>query len=93
MAEDIDLPLGLDLELWDEFLEFRKKRKCPNTPRAVRALIKKLEQFFALGYNINQIVETSLIRGWVDVYQPKTAPLNSGVNVANLYGFPWGEQQ
>ncbi len=67
----IKLPNFIDKDLWDDFMEIRKKKRIPNTDRAKRLLIDRLSQFQNDGYNPNKIIEESIMRGWTGVFAHK----------------------
>ncbi len=74
--ETITLPENLDAELWNDFLELRKKLKAPNTHRALAGLAKKLFDLQAKGYDCNEIVQTAYENGWKSFYEPKQQQAN-----------------
>lgn len=65
------LPVWLDVELWNDWLDSRKKLKAQNTPRALSIILKKLTDWYNQGLNPNSLIETSLVNGWKDCYLPK----------------------
>ena len=65
------LPVWLDVELWNDWLDSRKKLKAQNSPRALSIILKKLSEWKAQGFNPNSLIETSLVNGWKDCYPPK----------------------
>ncbi len=65
------LPAYLDRELWDAYLEVRKKLKAVNSERAIKSLLKQLDAFDAQGFDCNRIIDTSIRNSWKDVYAPK----------------------
>lgn len=70
--EKIKLPDFLDEKLWNEFLEIRKKLKAQNTERAIKTLIKKLEDMEAVETGCaNKQIEESIINSWKGVFEPK----------------------
>ncbi len=65
--EPVEIPEWLDAELWEEFRNHRKAIKRPLTPYAEKLLIKKLDKWRA-EYDINEIIETSIINGWQGLF-------------------------
>ena len=65
------VPLGVEPELWHEFISIRKTLKAVNSDLAITKLTKKLERFRDAGYDINEIIETSVVSSWKDVYKPR----------------------
>lgn len=69
-TDQIEIPAFIDLDLWDEFLRIRKKAKAVNSPRAIKMLVNKLTRFAEKGHNVNELIKTSYINGWKDIYEP-----------------------
>lgn len=67
------LPNWLDVGLWNDWLDSRKKLKAVNSERALAIILKKLNEWQSQGHNPNTIIETSLVSGWKDCYLPKQA--------------------
>lgn len=65
------LPSGIDEELFNDFLIMRKKLKAPNTQRAIKLLINKLNDFISKGHNPNDILQTSYENGWKSFFEPR----------------------
>ena len=79
---NIILPDYLDLNIWKEYLDMRKKLKAPNTETALNRILKKLEAFEKqkMG-NGTLAIENSIENGWKGVFEPKqqnTTKTNSG---------------
>lgn len=67
------LPDWLDVDLWNDWLDSRKKLKAVNSERALAIILKKITAWQEQGHNPNSIIETSLVNGWKDCYLPKQA--------------------
>jgi phage replication O-like protein O len=65
------LPEWLEKELWDDFIEHRKKLRKPMTKRAEDTIIKKLTWLKGLGHNPRHCLLTAIERGWLSVFEPK----------------------
>lgn len=65
------LPNEVDKELFEDFLQLRKKLKAPNTQRAINGLINKLNDFIRCGHNPNNIIQASYENGWKGLFEPK----------------------
>ena len=70
------LPEWVDRELWEAFLEVRKKIKKPPTEKAKELLIKKLERFKNKGYNIQELMQNAIEGSWQSFYEPKSGGTN-----------------
>lgn len=65
----MNLPQGIDPELWAAFVEMRHQMKrVPFTPYAQKLILAKLEQFHASGYDANESLRESISRGWRGVF-------------------------
>lgn len=60
--------LGIDAELWQEYMATRKRIKATSTPRAINTLINKITSLAAVGHNPVQLVEEANANGWKSVY-------------------------
>ena len=60
--------LGIDAELWNEYMATRKRVKATSTPRAIITLINKITRLAAIGHNPTQLVEEANESGWKSVY-------------------------
>ena len=60
--------LGIDAELWNEYMATRKRIKATSTPRAINTLINKITSLAAIGHNPIQMVEEANANGWKSVY-------------------------
>ena len=60
--------LGIDVELWNEYMATRKRIKATSTPRAINTLINKITSLAAIGHNPIQMVEEANANGWKSVY-------------------------
>lgn len=65
--------LGIDLDLWREYLKTRKKLKAPNTDRALNTLINKVTKLKNEGFNPGQLIEEANERGWKSVFAPQSS--------------------
>ena len=65
------LPPWIDKDAYTGFKDMRKKMKKPMTDRAEAMLMKKLSNYDAQGYDVNEILDQSTFNGWIDIYPPK----------------------
>jgi hypothetical protein len=72
----LGIPEYIDIEAWDGFCEMRKMKgsRAPFTPLAKKLILRKLEDFYRQGYEVNTILETSIVNGWTDVYLRHDTP-------------------
>jgi len=64
-------PYWLNLNLWNDFLEHRKKLRKPMTEKAKELFFSKLNKFRERGFNPTELIETAIERGWQTVFEPK----------------------
>lgn len=83
IQKDLEIPDYIELELWNDFMDVRKKLKAPNTERALKGLLKKLDQFEKVSPgNANDSINESIMSGWKGVF----SPLKQGLQKLE---FPW----
>lgn len=66
------IPGFLRFEVWNGFIEHRKKLRKPLSAFATRLVLSKLEKAHAKGHDPNAMLETSIERGWIGVFEPDT---------------------
>lgn len=75
---DMEFPqsLTLDREVWQGFVELRKKKgqKAPLTAYGARLILRKLDRLQADGYDPNACLEQSIERGWSGVFETPSKP-------------------
>lgn len=64
-------PDWLDLNLWNDFLEHRKKLRKPMTEKAKEIFFLKLTKLKDKGFNPTELIETAIERGWQSVFEPQ----------------------
>lgn len=65
------LPPWLPLEPWEGYIRMRMERKKPATDYAIRLLIRRLDAMRKKGIDLSAVLETSIVNGWTDVYEPR----------------------
>jgi uncharacterized protein YdaU (DUF1376 family) len=63
--------LGVERELWNEFLGTRKKLKANNSIRGVNTLLNRIEKFVTKGQSATAMIEEANAQGWKTVYEEK----------------------
>lgn len=63
--------LGIDSDLWTEYLKTRKRLKATNTPRGLKTLLGRIEKFASQGRDATAMIEEANAQGWKTVYEPK----------------------
>ena len=68
-SKPITLPEFIDSDLWNDFMEIRKKKKAINSDRAIKSLIKKLEEAESRGEGQANIeIERSVENSWKSIF-------------------------
>jgi len=62
------IPEFIEQELWDAYLEIRKKKRAMPTDHAKVLLIKKLEEFRDAGDDPNEVLKRSIMNGWTGIF-------------------------
>lgn len=65
------LPDYVDAEVWDGFVQMRKKKKKVMTDRAVSMLFGQFEKMHANGEDVNENINRSTMNGWTGIYSSK----------------------
>ena len=81
-VKNINIPEWIPRETWDAFIEVRKAKKCPNTERALKMIVTKLDKFKSQGISLKEVMELSIVNGWKDVYEPRKGEFIKGGNKA-----------
>jgi uncharacterized protein YdaU (DUF1376 family) len=63
--------LGVERELWNEFLGTRKKLKANNSIRGVNTLLNRIEKFVTKGQSATAMIEEANAQGWKTVYEER----------------------
>jgi len=66
-----DIPEWIPREVWEGFVEMRKKIRHPLTPRAVKLLVAELEKFRDQGHDPIAIINESTMKSWRGFFAPK----------------------
>lgn len=64
-AQGFALPPGVSDEIWQAFVEHRRKLRKPMTDRAAKLILAKIA---AIGQNPSAVIEQSIERGWAGVF-------------------------
>ena len=70
-VQDILLPPFIDRDLYKEYIDVRVAKKYPVTRRVQDRLINSLVTFYNNGMDTSEILRSSILKGWADVYAIK----------------------
>jgi hypothetical protein len=62
------LPEWIPEEAWKGWLELRLKKHVPNTDRAMRLAVVKLETLKTAGEDLAAVIDQSTVSGWTKFY-------------------------
>lgn len=86
------LPAWIDVELWQEYVQQRKKDKKAMSPRSERERLARLYELKAAGHDPNKCISEALNGHWLDFYEPQdksitkaAAPVRSAVDETAEY--------
>lgn len=63
--------INISNELWQKFLDHRKKVKASTTQEAEKLVLEKLKAWKQKGHNPEEIIKNSIENGWKGVFEPK----------------------
>lgn len=66
--EVVVLPDWLPKDAWKAFLEVRRQKKAPNTPRALKLALTELTRLKSLGHDPAAVLDQSTVKGWKFVF-------------------------
>lgn len=69
-APTFTLPEWIPNDVWSAYVEMRKKKRAPLTPKAVELTIEKLARFKAEGHDPVEIINRSIMHSWTGVFAP-----------------------
>jgi len=85
----VDLPAGIDADLWRRWCTERTAQRKPLTPGAVRQQLENLQGWLARGLDANQSIRDSINSGWQGLFEPRPrnggrrpAPVSDGIRTA-----------
>jgi hypothetical protein len=62
------LPPWVPQDLWIDLLEVRKKKKVPNTEKAILLMLRRLTKLRNEGHDPTVLLEEAIERGWTTVW-------------------------
>jgi len=81
--------LGIDMDLWNEYLRTRKRLKASNSPRGLKVLLTEIEKLVKLGEDATELVERSNSNGWKSVFAVGGSQRNSRSALALITDTNW----
>jgi hypothetical protein len=70
-GDDFILPYWISTQVWNEFVEMRKRQKKNPTTKAKNLVVRELEKLQSQGHDPTEVLEQSIRNGWIDVYPIK----------------------
>lgn len=65
------IPDWMPVELWNDYLDMREKKRAKPTNKAVILLIAKLDKWRTKGHDPSEILSKSITSNWTDIFEPK----------------------
>ncbi len=75
---NVIIPEYLKREVWEGFLEIRKRKRVPSTELALKLILAELEKLRVAGDDPNEVLNQSIMRGYTGVFALKN--MNNGGN-------------
>ena len=72
---EFETPAWIDKEIWNDYLEMRKKKHSPPTNRGLAMIVTRLKTLMDEGDDPNEVLAQSVMFSWTGVF-----PLNKGGN-------------
>jgi len=72
----VEYPEWLNVNLWNQFLENRKKLRKPMTDNAQIIAINKLSKLISAGEVQNELLEAAIVGGWQGLFAVRDKSLN-----------------
>jgi hypothetical protein len=74
--EEIKRPTFVSIEIWNEWLKHRKRKKAAVTPLVVKQITKVLGELEALGHSPDEVLTEAITRNWIGlkvdwIHKPK----------------------
>lgn len=70
-AKGVEIPAHIPRETWQAFVDMRAEKRAPLTPYACRLIFQKLAVYKAAGMDPKAVLDQSIERCWLTVYQLK----------------------
>ena len=64
---DFTLPQHIDKEIWDEWMQIRKRLRAINSPRAKKMLLSELDKCEAAGITANNAIDIAISKSWKSI--------------------------
>jgi len=82
------MPDFIDKEVWEAFLEMRKKKKDIPTTYGEKLLFGELEKIRLSGDDPNEVLKKSIMNGWKGIFPPDKKGGGNGVNQRSPRSLP-----
>jgi hypothetical protein len=89
--ENIIIPEYLKMDVWEAFLETRRRKKAPSTDHALKLILAELEKLREAGDDPNEVLDQSIMRGYSGVFalkNPGSSSLRVYTSPRDLQGLP-----
>lgn len=63
-SHNLELPVFLNKEVWQDWVAHRKAMKKPLTPQAIKIQLNNITRWHNEGFSVNEIINTTIGRNW-----------------------------
>jgi len=84
---DLELPECINPLAWSDWIAYRRKRKLTIIEPTMQEQIKELQAWWNNGHNPDEIIRTSIAKGWQGLFEPKQQA--AGQNKVDLQKLNW----
>ena len=89
----VPLPNGLSSEKWQEWIEYRRKRKLSNAEPTMLKQVAFLEACIANGHSAGAVIDASITNGWQGLFEPKPTGGQPRVSKMNDMGMEMSAEE
>ena len=75
--KEIEIPEFIDKNIWNDWVNCRKEQGKPLKNTTISYQLKELIKFHEDGFNVNQIIEKSILKSWSGFFKPNENFSNS----------------
>jgi len=75
--ETLELPGWMPIEEWRGWLEMRKSKRAPNSPRALKLAIEELTKLRGTGEDVSAVLRQAELNRWTGLFPVKSRTIGS----------------
>lgn len=74
--QPFQVPGWVPLQDWNDWLEVRRKKRVPETDRALQLAVNRLTEFQNRGHPPGKVLQLAIERGWTGLFEPREQVTN-----------------